>query len=621
MKPRRGRADDRGYEEGDKVEARYRGGSKWFPGKITRANRDGTYDIRYDDGDAEKGVEARMVRKAERDQQGARDSPRRRSHYGADAIEEGDAIEARYRGRDRWFRGRVTRKHRDGTFDIRYDDGDREQYVESRLVRKADRSGSGSRARDDSADGRSRRETPREELHQNAGKSRRSEEAGDFGEGDKIEARYRGGSRWFRGKITRANEDGTYDIRYEDGDSERAVKARMIRLAEQDKRREREASRDGSVAGDGEDSAIEEGDEVEARYKGRARWFPGKVTGKHRDGSYDIRYDDGDAERNVDGRLVRKAGRSSLKSRTRPDLSAERRSKWEDGKDQEGPDLKQQSRRRAGDFEEGDAVEARYGGGSRWFRGRISRVNRDGTFDIRYDDGDTEEDVGATLIRTVSETKSRRAGYPERPSLESIEEGDVVDARYRGRDRWFPGRITRKHPDGTFDVRYDDGDREQNVDSRLVRKGEAPGSKVRRVRDDTDEYLSRLESTKEEEEPRRTMRSRTDRRDSHDYEEGDKIEARYRGGSKWFPGKISRANHNGTFDIRYDDGDAETAVNANKIRPADRHQAARRGNARRRWSDGNHDDGMKAEIEEGDVVEARYRGRDRWFRGKITRKH
>ena len=45
------------------MEARYKGGSKYFPGRITAKNRDGTYDIRYADGDQERDVPARNIRK------------------------------------------------------------------------------------------------------------------------------------------------------------------------------------------------------------------------------------------------------------------------------------------------------------------------------------------------------------------------------------------------------------------------------------------------------------------------------------------------------------------------------------------------------------------------------
>ena len=48
--------------EGDTVEAMYQG-QKYYPGKISRDCGEGKYDIAYDDGDRERGVEARLIRK------------------------------------------------------------------------------------------------------------------------------------------------------------------------------------------------------------------------------------------------------------------------------------------------------------------------------------------------------------------------------------------------------------------------------------------------------------------------------------------------------------------------------------------------------------------------------
>ena len=38
------------FQEGDKVEAKVPGWSKYFPGKIKRVNSDDTYNINFDDG-------------------------------------------------------------------------------------------------------------------------------------------------------------------------------------------------------------------------------------------------------------------------------------------------------------------------------------------------------------------------------------------------------------------------------------------------------------------------------------------------------------------------------------------------------------------------------------------
>merc|ERR1719231_1970537 len=55
------------YRMGDTVEVhRDRiGGAEWHPGRITEVHRDGTYDVRYDDGDEERRVQSRMIRPAE----------------------------------------------------------------------------------------------------------------------------------------------------------------------------------------------------------------------------------------------------------------------------------------------------------------------------------------------------------------------------------------------------------------------------------------------------------------------------------------------------------------------------------------------------------------------------
>ena len=45
------------------VEARLGGNDEWLKGKISKVRDDGTYDILYDDGDKEKNVEARLIRR------------------------------------------------------------------------------------------------------------------------------------------------------------------------------------------------------------------------------------------------------------------------------------------------------------------------------------------------------------------------------------------------------------------------------------------------------------------------------------------------------------------------------------------------------------------------------
>jgi hypothetical protein len=50
-----------------------------------------------------------------------------------------------------------------------------------------------------------------------------------FGEGQRVEARFGGKSRFYKGKVTKVNDDGTYVIQYDDGDKELKVKPSLIK--------------------------------------------------------------------------------------------------------------------------------------------------------------------------------------------------------------------------------------------------------------------------------------------------------------------------------------------------------------------------------------------------------
>ncbi|CAN0450107.1 unnamed protein product, partial [Ectocarpus sp. 12 AP-2014] len=85
---------------------------------------------------------------------------------------------------------------------------------------------------------------------------------------------------------------------------------------------------------------------------------------------------------------------------------------------------------------EGDKVEANFRGRGRFFPGRISRVNLDGTFNIDYDDGEKERGVTDDLIRASDRGSSHRdEGRSGRSG--TFERGDRVEARYRGRGTKF----------------------------------------------------------------------------------------------------------------------------------------------------------------------------------------
>ncbi|CAN0537595.1 unnamed protein product, partial [Ectocarpus sp. 12 AP-2014] len=49
------------YRLGQKVEGRFRGKGRWYKGRIVGVNAGGTYDVRYDDGDEDLGLDASAI--------------------------------------------------------------------------------------------------------------------------------------------------------------------------------------------------------------------------------------------------------------------------------------------------------------------------------------------------------------------------------------------------------------------------------------------------------------------------------------------------------------------------------------------------------------------------------
>ena len=137
-RPGSGRGTSGGLKEGMRVNARYRGKERFYPGKIARDNYDGTYDIDYDDGEKEAGVREVLIQPLDGFSVTSPrvSSPRASPRAGGGGFQRGDKIEARYRGKARYYPGRIAGPGRQsGTYDIDYDDGEKEMSIAAEFIR------------------------------------------------------------------------------------------------------------------------------------------------------------------------------------------------------------------------------------------------------------------------------------------------------------------------------------------------------------------------------------------------------------------------------------------------------------------------------------------------------
>eukprot|EP00960_Hanusia_phi_P068696 766913-Hanusia_phi.AAC.2 len=115
------------FKIGQFIEAKWRGGKKMYPGIISAIWPGGKYNITYDDGDSEFGVDKKMIRVC-KDFDWCKQLELR-------VLEEGERVFGRWnhrKGEKLWYFGvvlRVESREGGGRYTIQYDDGDRESNV------------------------------------------------------------------------------------------------------------------------------------------------------------------------------------------------------------------------------------------------------------------------------------------------------------------------------------------------------------------------------------------------------------------------------------------------------------------------------------------------------------
>ena len=80
---------------------------------------------------------------------------------------------------------------------------------------------------------------------------------------------------------------------------------------------------------------------------------------------------------------------------------------------------------------------------------------------------DLEEDLPGLDLEKPAEPAEPEE--PAKPPAPAFAIGARVEARYNGGESWYPGKIFTVHPDGSFYIKYDDGDEEDNIPASDIR--------------------------------------------------------------------------------------------------------------------------------------------------------
>jgi hypothetical protein len=155
----------------------------------------------------------------------------------------------------------------------------------------------------------------------------------------------------------------------------------------------------------------------------------------------------------------------------------------------------------------GDIVEAKYQGSfNEFYKGQIVSVHEGTIVDVLYSDGEIDKGLDQSHVKgfvpyyegesvevkrsadgpflpavvtgIISETaiyvrmndnnKRRKVNHSNVRRVKQFKVGDPVFAPFNNSDKFFPAKIVKENADGTVNLLFDDGDKENNVEKRVL---------------------------------------------------------------------------------------------------------------------------------------------------------
>ena len=405
------------FKAGARVMATIPSWTEYYPGTIQSANLNATYQVAFDDGGNKDGVEHRCVVALD-------ESP----------LQVNDKVRGKVDGWSDYFDGVITNINANGSFVVQFNDGEVVENVQKQQMIKLEG----------------------------------SVQSAKFKAGEKVSAMISGWDVFYDGVIKNANEDGSYEIAFDDGEVVKSVKAAEIKSS---------APQLIQATSDAEKYAVKQ--RVSAKIEGWDAYFDGTIDKVNEDSTYSIVFDDGEVVK-----VVRPAEMKPVSVVQQCIIIHQRiRAKvhgWDqyyEGKveavntngtykvtfdDGEVVDCVKPSEiiTESIPFYIGDRVSAKLSDGGESCSGNVSEVNlTDGLYCITLDDG--------KVVKQVQVGDMKKADLQRNLTIVSNESlltsGQQVDARIEGWDQHYPGKIYLANSDGSFEIHFEDGEIVKNV--------------------------------------------------------------------------------------------------------------------------------------------------------------
>jgi translation initiation factor IF-1 len=251
-----------------------------YSGTVQAINDDGTFKVKFEDGEVVKNLEKKWIVGGENatvEQPAKAAAPEEQPHL---VIKVGGTLKAKLSNWRTAYSGTVQAINDDGTFKVKFEDGEVVKNLEKKWIVGGENA----------------------TVEQPTKASAPAPAAGtDDGvvvlkAGATIKAKLGNWKKAYSGEIIKVNGDGTFHVRFEDGEEMKYLQKKWILGGDTAKvvTGDAAASNGGSASAGDESNVLKVGKQIKAKLPNWSKPYGGEILGVNKDGTVHVKFEDGD---------------------------------------------------------------------------------------------------------------------------------------------------------------------------------------------------------------------------------------------------------------------------------------------------------------------------------------
>ena len=285
--------------------------------------------------------------------------------------------------------------------------------------------------------------------------------------GGTVKAKLGNWKQAYSGEVLGINDDGTFHVKFSDGEVMKYLQKKWIiggdtAKVETSPSSSTPAPKSSATESTSEQLVIKVGGTIKAKLGNWKQAYSGEVLGINDDGTFHVKFSDGEVMKYLQKKWI--IGGDTAKVETTPSSSTTTTA----SSDQLI-------------IKVGATIKAKLGNWKQAYNGEVLGINTDGTFHVRFEDGEVMKYlqkkwiIGGDTAKVVmpgQETGGDATAQPSSGDDNVLKKGKAIKAKLPNWQKPYNGVVQGVNKDGTVHVKFEDGDEMKYLQKKWIIGGE-----------------------------------------------------------------------------------------------------------------------------------------------------